>query len=204
MRAAVDRLQQKASDGGPAAGAAVASSPVASAQPFPAAAAATASGPVSAEDVIRALGITAAADFDALVARLVDPATLGTGEEGSHLVDPDTVVQRLRAFVEEELRSLPSRSRHPAQHVPTTRATRRDVYEQEYWERLGNVVSEKTSKVWRALYAAMQRYNTLLEQRSKSLAEMNKLQRQNDELRGLLETYGHSKQAAALIIPPTL
>lgn len=200
MRAALETLQQ--SQHGDSEGAGTAAPPPAAGRVGSAAAAAAASAPVSAEAVVGALGITDAADFDALVARLVDPATLGTGDEGAHLVDPETVVQRLKQFIEEELRSLPSRSRHPAQHLPTTRATRRDVYEQEYWERLGNVVSEKTCKVWRALYSAMQRYNALLEGRSQALSEMNQLQRQNEELRGLLETYGHSKQAAALIIPP--
>lgn len=163
-----------------------------------------ASSSVRAEAVVEALGITDAADFDALVARLVGANGAAVAVEDAGLVDPETVIQRLKAFVEEELRSLPSRSARDPSHAPTTRALRRDVYEQEYWERLGNVVSELTCRVWRALHAAMQKYNALLEQRSAALAEMNVLLRQNDELRGLLDTYSHSKQAAALIIPPMI
>jgi len=146
------------------------------------------------EAVVKALGVTDATDFDTLVARLTD----GSPDVS---VDPDAVVARLQLFVEEELRSLPSRSRHTSL-VPTSRALRRDIYAHEFWERMSSVVSSKMCRIWSALDSAMQKHNTLLEQRSAALAEMQSLAQQNQELRGLLDTYRSSKQAAALIIPP--
>ena len=150
---------------------------------------------MQAETIISALGVADASDFDQLVVCLTD------NSDGVGLVDPDDVIRRLKAFVEEELRSMPSR-RHPT-HMPTAaRAGRRDVYEHEYWERLSNVVADRMCRIWKALDAAMLNYNTTLEQRSAALTEIQVLGRQNAELRGLLETYRRSKQTAALIIAP--
>ena len=159
--------------------------------------AAAGEGPVQAEAIILALGVSDASDFDTLVARLTDG-----GAEGSGLVEPEEVIRRLKAFVEEELRSMPSR-RHSA-HVTSARSGRRDVYEHEYWERLANVVADKMCRIWSALDVAMLKYNKTLEHRSLSLTEVQVLARQNVELRGLLDTYRGSKQTASLIIPPNV
>jgi dynein regulatory complex protein 1 len=65
------------------------------------------------------------------------------------------------------------------------------------------VLSAKGHRVWAHLEKELVQYNQLLETRSGQLHEVVGLQRQNDELRTLLNQYLSSKINEELVIPPT-
>ena len=75
--------------------------------------------------------------------------------------------------------------------------------ERAYWARLSGVISPRMLRVWRALEKCLGRYLLLLEGRQGLLADTAALQRQNAELRGLLNQYLASKINAELRVPPT-
>lgn len=75
--------------------------------------------------------------------------------------------------------------------------------ERRYWERLASVLPEMHVRVWKALHKHLQRYYKLLEYRSRLVDSAVDLQKQNDELKTLLDQYLGSKVNEDLHIPPT-
>lgn len=74
---------------------------------------------------------------------------------------------------------------------------------QEFWSRMSHVISDKGSRVWRALDKQLERYLRLLQTRATNLADVDSLQHQNNELRALLNQYLSSRINEELEIPPT-
>jgi dynein regulatory complex protein 1 len=72
-----------------------------------------------------------------------------------------------------------------------------------YWDRMKEVVSGKTVRVYKALINAMQKYNTELNDRSGLIMESQSLHQQNSELKALLHQYLNSQVNQELYIPPT-
>jgi dynein regulatory complex protein 1 len=75
--------------------------------------------------------------------------------------------------------------------------------EQEFWLRMTHVISDKGTRVWRALQKQLEKYHALLQSRAASLSEVDSLQHQNAELRALLNQYLSSRINEELQIPPT-
>lgn len=75
--------------------------------------------------------------------------------------------------------------------------------EKEYWNRMNNVISDKTTRVWGRLCKQLEQYHGLINERANALREVEGLQQQNAELRTLLNTYLGSKINEELVIPPT-
>lgn len=75
--------------------------------------------------------------------------------------------------------------------------------EQEFWTRMTHVISDKGTRVWKALEKQLEKYMALLQERSTSLGEVESLQHQNGELRALLNQYLSSRINEELQIPPT-
>ena len=64
-------------------------------------------------------------------------------------------------------------------------------------------MGEKGYRVWGRLEKELLKYNGLLEGRAITLQDAIGLQRQNDELRSLLNQYLSSRINEELVIPPT-
>lgn len=185
-------------------------------------------GLVAADSIVRALGVTDGSGFDALMGALSADSTIemrakgmggaarlaaeegrGAGGDaasgGAHgpvLVHPDEAVRRLRAFVEVES-AAPTR---PGLAGPSRAAgamRRAAELEQEFWLRMTHVISDKGTRVWRALEKQLEKYLALLQARASSLNDVSSLQHQNAELRTLLNQYLASRINEELILPPT-
>ncbi|KAA6420207.1 MAG: coiled-coil domain-containing protein [Trebouxia sp. A1-2] len=138
---------------------------------------------VHAESVVKALGVTDGASFDALMAALSVGEPEGTGSQSMGdptLIHPADAVNRLRDFVEAE-----------------------NEQEQEYWQRLGNVVDDKLCRVYGAIEKNLQSYHQLLKDRASGLRQVEQMQQANQELRALLNQYLASPVNKELQIPPT-
>uniref|UniRef100_A0A8C0J9Z8 Dynein regulatory complex protein 1 n=1 Tax=Chelonoidis abingdonii TaxID=106734 RepID=A0A8C0J9Z8_CHEAB len=89
------------------------------------------------------------------------------------------------------LLSLPLRDKRP--QVKKMMEERDDSKDSEYWEALAHVIPEPKLKVWDSLEAALEKYYSVLSQRSKLLTDLDGLQQQNTELHMLLHQYLTSK-----------
>ncbi|XP_050804733.1 dynein regulatory complex protein 1 [Gopherus flavomarginatus] len=116
----------------------------------------------------------------------------------SLLFHPDDVLKALKAFV---LDFQKLRDKRP--QVKNVMEERDDSKDSEYWEALAHVIPEPKLKVWDALEAALEKYYSVLSQRSKLLTDLDGLQQQNTELHMLLHQYLTSKVNEELLIPPT-
>eukprot|EP01137_Pigoraptor_chileana_P011389 Opistho-2@62167 len=117
------------------------------------------------------------------------------------LIHPNDVVRALRAFVQAHGTS--------AAHA-TNRTQRGDssevvgaADENEYWDRLVNIISPTESRIWAGMLDGLEKYNSLLSQRWELINETDSLRTQNDELRTLLSQYMTSKVNQDLRVPPT-
>merc|ERR1719183_3025867 len=83
------------------------------------------------------------------------------------------------------------------------RKARRRREERKFWERMGHVIPDMNFRVWKALDAFLKRYYDLLQHRSKAIDGAVSMQKQNEELKQLLDQYLGSKVNEDLVIPPT-
>lgn len=74
--------------------------------------------------------------------------------------------------------------------------------ESRYWDRLSNIVNDKHWNIWKILNKKLKKYYELLEERKKTIEEVNDLQMENKELRSLLNQYISSKINEELKISP--
>ena len=79
----------------------------------------------------------------------------------------------------------------------------KEQLEEEFWERMANVVGPKTYRVWGALEHSLTKYHKMLGARQNALNDAHRLQGQNVELRALLNQYLSSKINEELQVPPT-
>ena len=130
----------------------------------------------------------------------------GVSRGGPQLVHPDEVVERLRIFVQKigaKQASATTRMKM-SQTAKMIRASQRaQEREKRYWDRLANIISPKTIRVWGALESQLQAYLKLLEGRAEDLRAVKGLRQQNGELRSLLDQYLSSKVNQQLVIPPS-
>lgn len=134
-------------------------------------------------------------------------------EDDNLLVEPDDVLEQLRAFIEEKenLRIqdvAPDKKKNKRkQHLGSeSEADRKARVRREYrkhWERMGHVIPDLSYRVWKALDAFLRRYYDLLQKRSKAVDSAIAMQKQNEELKQLLDQYLGSKVNEELEIPPT-
>ncbi|XP_065257969.1 dynein regulatory complex protein 1 [Emys orbicularis] len=142
-----------------------------------------------------------AADNDEGSAALKEEGTAhqsSAASPSSLLFHPDDVLKALKAFVRDFQK--PRDKRPQVKKVMEERDNSKDS---EYWEALAHVIPEPKLKVWDALEAALEKYYSVLSQRSKLLTDLDGLQQQNTELHMLLHQYLTSKVNEELLIPPT-
>ena len=75
--------------------------------------------------------------------------------------------------------------------------------EREYWGKLTNTVPERTVRVWQALESSLQQYVSVLSDRAKAQADVDRYEEENAQLRGLLEQYLASDVNKELQVPPS-
>merc|ERR1711896_50087 len=83
------------------------------------------------------------------------------------------------------------------------RKARRRREERKFWERMGHVIPDMNFRVWKALDLFLQKYYESLQQRAKSIDAAVNMQKQNEELKQLLDQYLGSKVNEELQVPPT-
>jgi len=149
------------------------------------------------ESIIRALAIDAKEGMEMLVSHFIEKSVT---EADQRLVDPTTAVECLRNFVD-EYREIggPTTAAATGSDNPS-KTSRRE--EQQFWERMSNVISGKTFRLWMNLYEQMQKLNEILMQRQKKITGNGSLETQNLELRKLLSQYMSARVNDDLYIPP--
>ncbi|XP_028810628.1 dynein regulatory complex protein 1 isoform X2 [Denticeps clupeoides] len=83
----------------------------------------------------------------------------------------------------------------PACRVPAGRDAAATVPQRHApcWENMADIISQSKLATWNALEKALLKYHSVLQERSRLLAETRKVQQQNTELRMLLHQYTDSK-----------
>jgi len=160
--------------------------------------------------VLRYVGVESQEDVDLLVGIFYN----GQEDHDENLmVDPDDVLQVLQDFIREKdnLRiqdvapdkKKKARKHHVGSENETDRKERKRRELRKFWERLGHVIPDMNYRVWKALDAFLRRYYDLLQKRAKAIESAVSLQKQNEELKQLLDQYLGSKVNEELMVPPT-
>ena len=143
------------------------------------------------------LGVEGAADVEKLLSYFLADA------DNHELIHPNDAIKAIKAFVEEHQaeRARGGETVKTAKREAGQEGTRRE--EREFWERMASIISDKTFRVWSALEKSLHKYDALLKGRSGLITEVGDLQRQNGELKALLNQYLSSRINEDLHIPPT-
>merc|ERR1719454_1426670 len=160
--------------------------------------------------ILRYIGVESQEDVDLLVSIFYH----GQDEDDEALmVDADDVLQMLKDFIQEKenLRiadvAPDKKQKKSNQQIGSEsegdRKARRRREERKFWERMGHVIPDMNFRVWKALEIFLKRYYELLKQRSKAIDEAVGMQKQNEELKQLLDQYLGSKVNEELQVPPT-
>jgi len=161
--------------------------------------------------LLRYIGVESQEDVDLLV------SVFFRGQEDDDetmLIDADEVLDLLRDFIEEkenlniaaeaapDKKKKSSRTMVGSESEQERRARVRKEYKR-FWERLSHVIPDIHFRVWKALDTFLKQYYGLLQNRSKAIDDAVAMQRQNEELKQLLDQYLGSKVNEELHVPPT-
>ncbi|XP_062406695.1 dynein regulatory complex protein 1 [Sardina pilchardus] len=124
----------------------------------------------------------------------------GDSVEGEDLIHPNDILMALKAFTAQHHRIRNSQAAQRAGESLVSCDVCEDV---QYWESMARVISPTKLTVWTSLEKALEKYHTVLTDRSKLLVDTQKLRQQNSELKMLLHQYVNSRVNAELEIPPT-
>eukprot|EP00929_Paragymnodinium_shiwhaense_P118607 TRINITY_DN90518_c0_g1_i1.p1 TRINITY_DN90518_c0_g1~~TRINITY_DN90518_c0_g1_i1.p1 ORF type:complete len:665 (-),score=254.50 TRINITY_DN90518_c0_g1_i1:94-2088(-) len=160
--------------------------------------------------ILRYVGVETQEDVDTLVSIFYH----GQDEDDEALmVDADDVLQLLKDFiVEKENQTIAdvapdkkkkSRSAAAATENDAERKARKRREERKYWEKKSHVIPDMSFRVWKALDVFLKKYYDLLQRRSKAIDSAVGMQKQNEELKQLLDQYLGSKVNEELQVPPT-
>merc|ERR1711959_167506 len=160
--------------------------------------------------ILRYIGVESQEDVDLLVSLFFQ----GQDEDDETLyIDADDVLKLLKDFIveKENLRiadvapdkKKKSRTQQVGSESEADRKARRRREERKFWERMGHVVPDMNFRVWKALDLFLKKYYESLGSRSKSIDAAVNMQKQNEELKQLLDQYLGSKVNEELQVPPT-
>mmetsp|Transcript_8300 Transcript_8300/g.21013 ORF Transcript_8300/g.21013 Transcript_8300/m.21013 type:complete len:666 (-) Transcript_8300:22-2019(-) len=160
--------------------------------------------------VLRYIGVESQEDVDLLVGMFYN----GQEEDDEALyVDADDVLQLLKDFIQEKEnlriadvapdKKKKARTQQLGSESETDRKARRRREERKFWERMGHVIPDMNFRVWKALDVYLKKYYDLLQRRSKAIDSAVGMQKQNEELKQLLDQYLGSKVNEELQVPPT-
>merc|ERR1719410_1462625 len=160
--------------------------------------------------ILRYIGVESQEDVDLLVQIFYH----GQEEEDEFLtVDPDDVLNVLQEFIQEKEtlriqdvapdKKKKARKQTMGNESEADRKAQRRREERKFWERMGHVIPDMNYRVWKALDAFLRRYYDLLQKRAKAIDSAVNMQKQNEELKQLLDEYLGSKVNEELQVPPT-
>jgi len=161
--------------------------------------------------ILRYIGVESQEDVDLLVSIFYH----GQDEDDEALmVDADDVLQMLKDFIQEkenlriadvapDKKKKTQRQNNAGSESDADRKARRRREERKFWERMGHVIPDMNFRVWKALEIFLKKYYDLLQKRSKAIDSAVGLQKQNEELKQLLDQYLGSKVNEELQVPPT-
>jgi len=160
--------------------------------------------------ILRYIGVESQEDVDLLVSIFYH----GQDEDDEALmVDADDVLQMLKDFIQEKEnlriadvapdKKKKTRTQQLGSESEADRKARRRREERKFWERMGHVIPDMNFRVWKALDVFLKKYYDLLQKRSKAIDSAVGLQKQNEELKQLLDQYLGSKVNEELQVPPT-
>jgi dynein regulatory complex protein 1 len=152
------------------------------------------------DSILKVLGVEGAADVEKLLSYFLADA------DNHELIHPNDAIKAIKAFVEEHQAERQRGGESVKASKPSAKdggqeGTRRE--EREFWERMSSIISDKTFRVWSALEKALHKYDALLKSRGGLITEVGDLQRQNGELKALLNQYLSSRINEDLHVPPT-
>lgn len=137
-------------------------------------------------------------------------------EENSEekLIHPNDAVRAIRRFFESQRNGSNFEKNYEEEEEGSDATSKKEArvkklgrskeeLQKEYWKRMANVIDEKSYRVWNAVYVAMEKYNTLLNERCNLTLEISAVQTQNEELKNLLKHYMSAKINEELQVPPT-
>jgi len=182
---------------------------------------------VRADSLLKALGVETQADVEKLLAYFFSDVglPLGDDEEANELmqlksldlcIKPDNVISVIKQFVQDRSDRTDSDVRLGGKKVSAATAMEQAAHdaeearrernrreEREFWERMANVIPDKTYRVWGALEKGLLKYNETLKGRSDTIDAVGQLEQQNKELKSLLSQYLGARVNDDLIVPPT-
>ena len=88
-------------------------------------------------------------------------------------------------------------------HVPNSCNHTRHHHTERFWQKLSHVLPDMHQRVWKSLHNNLDKYWRLLHYRSTLVDDAVNLQKQNEELKHLLDQYLGSKVNEELQVPPT-
>jgi len=152
------------------------------------------------DSILKVLGVEGAGDVEKLLSYFLADA------DNHELIHPNDAIKAIKAFVEEHQAERQRggesvKASKPSAKEAGQEGTRRE--EREFWERMSSIISDKTFRVWNALEKSLHKYDALLKSRSGLITEVGDLQRQNGELKALLNQYLSSRINEDLHVPPT-
>merc|ERR1712113_860981 len=161
--------------------------------------------------ILRYIGVESQEDVDLLVSIFYH----GQDEDDEAImVDADDVLQLLKDFIQEkenlriadvapDKKKKRGRTNTFGSESEADKAARRRREERKFWERMGHVIPDMNFRVWQALNAFLKKYYGVLQKRSKAIDSAVHMQKQNEELKQLLDQYLGSKVNEDLQVPPT-
>ena len=166
--------------------------------------------------IFKALKVESRAEIDKLLSYFVtSPEAFAVGGlspsaqglvASSATIHPNDIIPALRRFVQDHNRDL-DLSRQSTKRSTSLMFMREQKavarrLEREYWEKLSGIISDKTYRVWQALYKGLTAYHEVLEQRAELLDETDAIRQQNYELKKLLNMYVNQGVNDELYVPP--
>mmetsp|Transcript_11515 Transcript_11515/g.26219 ORF Transcript_11515/g.26219 Transcript_11515/m.26219 type:complete len:667 (+) Transcript_11515:113-2113(+) len=160
--------------------------------------------------ILRCIGVEGQDEVDLLI----DVFYHGQDEDDEALyVEPGDVLDQLKEFiVAKEQKNLSdvvpdkkkkSRNQQVGSESEADRKALVRREERKFWERMGHVIPDMNYRVWKALDFFLKKYYELLQKRNKAIDEAVGMQKQNEELKQLLDQYLGSKVNEELHVPPT-
>ncbi|KAI8805931.1 sperm tail-domain-containing protein [Cladochytrium replicatum] len=130
---------------------------------------------------------------------LVDTKTLADGEEER---DDLQATGSPEATADSEEESLKKKLLADVNGLSTEGNSKMEA-QRQYWERMSGVLDDRSFRIWKAVYAAMESYHDLLNERWSIAQEIRSISNQNEELKNLLRGYMSAKVNEDLQVPPT-
>lgn len=160
--------------------------------------------------VLRYIGVEDQDDVDLLISVFYSGQE---DEDDALFVDADDVLTMIQTFIKEKEKARiadvapdkkkKTRTQQLGSESEADRKARRRREERRYWEKQSHVIPDMNFRVWKALDVFLKRYYELLQKRAKSIETAVSMQKQNEELKQLLDQYLGSKVNEELVVPPT-